>query len=49
MSLYSLEEICEGCIHATFHDCCNSFCRCGIKVSDDVNGYNGTCKKKEKK
>ena len=47
MSLYTLEEICKGCIHATFHECCGSFCCCDIGMADDVNGYNCTCEGKE--
>jgi hypothetical protein len=43
MSLYSLEEICEGCTLAVFHTCCKKFCRCIDKHEYDANGYNCTC------
>ena len=36
MSLFSNEEVCEGCLHAVFHDCCKSFCRCKIDGCIDV-------------
>lgn len=51
MSLYSEEEICEGCDHAVFHDCCKKFCHCKIKMEQLANDLNGTCPghtKKEK-
>jgi len=31
MSLFSDEEICAGCTHAVFHDCCKKFCHCDIE------------------
>ena len=48
MSLYSHEEICKGCIHAVFHECCKKFCHCeDIDLSDH---YKGKCaNKKESK
>ena len=43
MSLYTLDEICEGCQHAVEHDCCGRFCRCAEEHEYEVDGYNGTC------
>ena len=49
MSLYTHEEICEGCVNAIFHECCNKFCHCIIDAEGDVNCYNGTCESKVNK
>lgn len=47
MSLYSYEEICEGCEYAVFHECCNSFCHCKDDATDQANCYNGKCLNKK--
>lgn len=44
MSLYSREEVCPGCIYATIHACCGSFCKC--EIGANINGYDGTCSSK---
>jgi len=47
MSLYSMEEICSGCIHANWHRCCDTFCYCENTAQDeDINHMDGTCKLK---
>ena len=47
MSLYMSEEICAGCEHAVFHDCCEKFCHCK-KGNESYRQYmNGTCKFKK--
>lgn len=43
MALYTMEEICKGCQHAVFHECCGAFCRCRLNRQSLVNGVNGTC------
>ena len=50
MSLYSMEEICEGCDHAHWHGCnkCHSwrrksFCHCASNAEEHINGCDGTC------
>jgi hypothetical protein len=45
MSLFTHEEICIGCKHAHFHDCCQKFCKCEIDESPDH--IHGKCDKKE--
>jgi len=52
MSLYSMEEICEGCIHGVWHRCCGTFCHCEGQCQDDDTGISftsGTCDFKEVK
>ncbi len=46
MSLYTLEEICKGCCYAIFHECCNKFCKCGIKNEIYVDYNTGACYQK---
>ena len=41
MSLYSNDEVCEFCIHAKFHDCCKTFCRC--EDDHEIDARAGTC------
>ena len=43
MSLYTLDEICEGCQHAVEHDCCGRFCRCRGSHELETDGISGTC------
>ncbi len=43
MSLFSLKEICKGCVHASWHDCCGNFCHCKNHHENDVNDYDGSC------
>jgi hypothetical protein len=43
MSLYSHKEICKGCNHAVFHECCNTFCRCKEHHENEVNTVLGDC------
>jgi hypothetical protein len=43
MSLYSFEEICEGCNNAVFHSCCEKFCHCTLNLTQDANGMDNTC------
>ena len=43
MSLYTLDEICEGCQRAVMHDCCGRFCRCRGSHEREADGINGTC------
>ncbi len=43
MSLFSFEEICQDCIHAVFHTCCNSFCYCKMNSEDDADHLQGKC------
>ena len=47
MSLYSAEEICEGCTHAHFHKCCGCFCHCKIYSDGHSNGTTGKCDDKK--
>ncbi len=47
MSLYSHEEICEGCTKAVFHECCSKFCHCEDNHEQSTNGYDGTCEYRE--
>lgn len=49
MSLYSFEEICEGCRFAVFHKCekCiqqKTFCHCSEGNHESVDHCEGTCK-----
>lgn len=48
MSLYSKEEICEGCVYGIFHKCCNKFCKCSQNHENDANPMSGRCKFKKK-
>jgi len=43
VSLYTLDEICEGCQHAVEHDCCGRFCRCRGSHELETDGISGTC------
>ena len=45
MSLYTEEEVCEGCRNAHFHKCCGSFCYC--REDHKINGMDDTCDFKE--
>jgi len=45
MSLYTNEQVCRGCIHAVFHECCRSFCKC--LIGEDIDELVGTCKSRE--
>jgi len=47
MSLYTHTEVCKGCIHSVFHNCCGNFCNCKINKDDEIDTYRGTCKSKE--
>ena len=44
MALYTFEEICSLCRHVNWHQCCNSFCHCGIAVEDEVDMQTGKCR-----
>jgi len=44
MSLFTFEEICEGCENAVFHDCCGRFCRCRVDANPDH--IRGKCSEK---
>ena len=46
MSLFSHNEICEGCIHAVFHTCCNNFCRCKEGHEQEVDHIKCECEYK---
>jgi len=52
MSLYLFEEVCKGCIHASWHSCDQCyrkeahFCNCELKAEPKVNHYTGACKYK---
>ena len=46
MSLYSPEEICEGCLNAIFHVCCNKFCSCAIDAQNTYDQCSGICPSK---
>lgn len=46
MSLFSLQEICNKCENAVWHECCKNFCHCKDGHEQTVNGYNGTCEHK---
>lgn len=40
--MYTVEEICSGCMHAIFHECCGKFCNCAIDKTayrDTVMGH----------
>ena len=43
MSMYMSEEICEGCEHAVFHDCCKRFCHCKENNESYRKHTDGTC------
>ena len=50
MSLFTHEEVCDGCRHANWHEPCAAcyerhrrFCSCEIDVAELVNCYRGTC------
>ena len=43
MSLYSCEEVCTGCRHSNWHNCCNTFCSCDIDKEIEIDGLRGTC------
>jgi hypothetical protein len=43
MSLYSHEEVCEGCVSAIFHKCCRKFCSCLGGHQEDVDYSVGHC------
>jgi len=47
MSLFSAEEICEFCMHAEWHECCQKFCRCKIGKESDRDHAHGTCESKK--
>jgi hypothetical protein len=47
MSLYTHEEICEGCISAIWHYCCEKFCSCTLNHKEDCDFYKGKCFHKE--
>lgn len=49
MKKYSREEICDGCFHARWHSCCDSFCSCeeGIK-SENIDRICGAKKNGER-
>ena len=49
MSLFSNEEICDGCKFAVFHECCGSFCRCEIGHAEDCDYCRGECEHKKEK
>ena len=51
MSLFNLEEICEGCAHANWHYCdkCigdKAFCHCEYHFENSVSHTTGSCKHK---
>lgn len=48
MSLYSQEEICDGCYFSKFHTCCNKFCKCIIDKEDQLDYITGKCAYKMK-
>lgn len=43
MSLFSHEEICEGCPSAVFHTCCDKFCHCKDGCEHDADAIMGVC------
>jgi len=45
----SLAIICNGCVHALFHKCCDNFCGCRIAVDDEVDHKTATCKRRKEK
>lgn len=46
MSLYFMEEICEGCRLAQFHLCCGNFCKCADGHEENVDFMHGKCEHK---
>jgi len=54
MSLYSLEEICEGCLYARWHSCdkCygggKRFCHCMMDSESQTDSIRGRCEDKTK-
>lgn len=47
MSLYCLEEICEGCKKLKKCECCNHIIGCEDNFEDYVDHYRGICERKE--
>ena len=47
MSLFTNEEVCEGCIFANFHECCGKFCSC--EIDQTIDTHRGVCMMKEEK
>jgi hypothetical protein len=43
MALYMSEDICDGCEHAVFHECCQRFCHCKEKNEPYRKYITGTC------
>jgi hypothetical protein len=50
MSLYSFEEICEGCLYAHWHIACSDcyessprFCHCELHAEEEVNHMCNGC------
>jgi len=44
--LYSLEEVCESCIYAVWHDCCYggpTFCHCEVAAEVFVDHLRKKC------
>jgi len=44
MSLPTQDEICEGCLHAVFHECCWSFCKCTHESGQARDNYSMLCR-----
>ncbi len=49
MSLYAMEEICDGCLNAVFHECCRSFCNCKAQRKVIISNRDGSCSHRKRK